>query len=319
MPYPTPTPMGANDVGQQALTTLYQHRLVSTQQLHQMLTPHHTRAEYLRRQLHILRDRGLVERVGRRAHGQTDLLWWLTESGATAVEATGLLPQRPYRMSPEAAAGPLQEHTLATVETGLAFVTHARTLGHECGPLDWSPEIAHGYRDDQRPGEDLRLIPDAVLNYVHVSGRQRTLLTFMIEVDRTQMTIARLAQKLHAYAAYQRYVPQLPAGRGGPRQARRTATAPAWRSRYPSQSFPRILLVLAGASPERLERRIADLRSLSAADPVLAATALRAGVTTLDQLREHGPFGKVFVPVLGDADPVDALMRPQPTVKASAA
>src|SRR5690606_19284516 len=107
-----------------------------------------------------------------------------------------------------AAAGPLQEHTLATVETGLAFVTHARALGHECGPLDWSPEIAHAYRDEQRPGEDLRLIPDAVVNYVHISGRQRTLLTFMVEVDRTQMTIARLAQKLHAYAAYQRYVPQ---------------------------------------------------------------------------------------------------------------
>lgn len=318
MPYPTPTPMGANDVGQQALNALYQHRLISTQQLHQMLTPHHTRAEYLRRQLHLLRDRGLVERVGRRAHGQTDLLWWLTETGATAVEATGLLPQRPYRMSPEAAAGPLQEHTLATVETGLAFVAHARALGHECGPLDWSPEIAHAYRDEQRPGEDLRLIPDAVVNYVHISGRQRTLLTLMVEVDRTQMTIARLAQKLHAYAAYQRYVPQPPAGRG-PRPARRTATAPAWRSRYPSQSFPRILLVLTGASPERLQRRIADLRSLSAADPVLAATALRAGVTTLDQLREHGPFSRIFVPVLGDAEPVDALMRPQPTVKAPAA
>lgn len=319
MPYSNTAPPGASQIGQQAMNVLYQHRLVSTRQLHQMLTPHHTRAEYLRRQLHKLREQGLAERVGRRAHGQTDLLWWLTQEGATAVEATSLLPQRPYRMSPEAAAGPLQEHTLATVETGLAFVTHARALGHECGPLDWSPETAHSYRDDQRPGEDLRLIPDAVLNYVHVSGRQRTLLTFMIEVDRTQMTIARLAQKLHAYAAYQRYVPQPAPGRG-PKPARRTATAPAWRSRYPSQAFPRVLLVLTGASPDRLERRIADLRSLSAADPVLAATPLRAAVTTLDQLREHGPFNRIFTPVLGDAEPADALLRPPtPAAKASAA
>ncbi|WP_316782812.1 replication-relaxation family protein [Streptomyces sasae] len=310
--------MGANDVGQQAMNALYQHRLISTQQLHRLLTPHHTRAEYLRRQLHLLRDRGLAERVGRRAHGQTDLLWWLTEAGAAAVEATGLLPQRPYRMSPEAAAGPLQEHTLATVETGLAFVTHARALGHECGPLDWSPEIAHAYRDDQRPGEDLRLIPDAVLSYVHVADRQRTLLTFMVEVDRTQMTIARLAQKLHAYAAYQRYAPQPAAGRGS-RAPRRTAAAPAWRSRYPAQAFPRILLVLTGAAPERLERRIADLCSLSAADPVLAAAGLRAGVTTLDQLRERGPFSRIFTPVLGGPEPVDVLMRPQPIAKAPAA
>ncbi|GAA3808529.1 replication-relaxation family protein [Streptomyces chiangmaiensis] len=320
MPYPTRTPLGATDVGQQALNVLYQHRLISTQQLHQMLTPHHTRAEYLRRQLHMLRERGLVERVGRRAHGQTDLLWWLTEPGSAAVEATGLLPQRPYRMSPEAAAGPLQEHTLATVETGLAFVTHARTLGHECGPLDWAPEIAHSYRDEQRPGEDLRLIPDAVLNYIHISGPQRTLLTFMLEVDRTQMTIARLAQKLHAYAAYQRYVPQPSPGRG-PRPTRRTATSPAWRSRYPAQTFPRILLVLTGASPERLERRIADLRGLCAADPVLTApAALRVGVTTLDRLRDLGPFSRIFTPVLGDAQPADALMRLSPsTVKAPAA
>ncbi|MGW0647285.1 replication-relaxation family protein [Streptomyces umbrinus] len=319
MPYPHPTPLGANPIGQQAMNILYQHRLVSTQQLHQMLTPHHTRAEYLRRQLHWLRDQGLASYVGRRVLGQTDLLWWLTEQGASAVETAGLLPQRPYRMSPEAAAGPLQEHTLATVETGLAFVTHARRLGHECGPLDWSPENAHSYRDDHRPGEDLKLIPDAVLNYVHTAGRQRTLLTFMLEVDRTQMTIARLAQKLHAYAAYQSYTPQMPAVRGT-RPARRTPTAPAWRSRYPSQAFPRVLLVLTGASETRLDRRIADLRSLAAADPVLEASPLRAGVTTLDRLREHGPFAPVFTPILGSGDTADAWLRPaQHTPRSSAA
>ncbi|MEV8535619.1 replication-relaxation family protein [Streptomyces sp. NPDC051211] len=306
MPYPSSAPTGLGQVAQQAAQVLYQHRLVSTRQLHRLVTPHHTRTEYLRRQLHTLREAGFAGVVGRRTTGQTELLWWLTEKGAQAVEAVGLLQQRPYRMSPEAALGPLQEHTLAVVDTGAAIVEHARRLGHECGPLDWSPEIAHYYRDESRPGEELCLVPDAVLNYVHTEARQRTLLTFFIEVDRTQMTIARLAQKIHAYAAYHAYAPQPPVARGA-RGPRRQATMPAWRSRYPA--FPRLLLVLTGASEERLARRIADLRSLAASDPALATTPLRVGVTTLDQLRARGPFEPILTPVLGTTEPVDAWLR----------
>ncbi|MEN8651693.1 replication-relaxation family protein [Streptomyces sp. 21So2-11] len=233
-----------------------------------------------------------------------------TEKGAQAVEAVGLLPQRPYRMSPEAALGPLQEHTLATVEAGMAFVAHAHRLGHECGPLDWSPETAHYYRDDSRPGEDLALIPDPVLSYVHADtkAKQRTLLTFFIEVDRTQMTIARLAAKLHAYAAYQEFTPQIAATRGT-RTVRRPGSAPAWRSRY--AVFPRLLLVLTGAAEARLDRQIGDLRSLAASNPTLIASPVRAGVTTLDRLRDLGPFAPIFTPVTGSAQLADAWLRPQ--------
>ncbi|MER7111145.1 replication-relaxation family protein [Streptomyces sp. NPDC000229] len=309
MPYPHTGPTGLGQIAQQAAQVLYQHRLISTRQLHQLITPHHTRTEYLRRQLHSLRKAGLAETVGRRVTGQVELLWWLTEKGASAVESVGLLPQRPYRMSPEAALGPLQEHTIATVDTGLAFVEWARRLGHECGPLDWSPETAHYYRDDARPGEELSLVPDAVLNYVHTDtkAKQRTLLTFFIEVDRTQMTIARLAQKLHAYAAYHDYTPPQPTGRGT-KAGRRTTTTPAWRYRYPA--FPRLLMILTGASDARLARRIGDLRSLAASDPALAHTGLRAGVTTLGQLEHRGPFAPIFIPVLGPAVPTDAWLRP---------
>ncbi|MGW2016853.1 replication-relaxation family protein [Streptomyces sp. NPDC001927] len=307
MPYPQSAPTGLGKIAQQAAQVLYQHRLVSTRQLHRLITPHHTRTEYLRRQLHTLREAGYAGVVGRRATGQTELLWWLTEKGAHAVEAVGLLQQRPYRMSPEAALGPLQEHTLAVVDTGAAFVEHARHLSHECEPLDWSPEIAHYYRDESRPGEELSLVPDAVLNYVHTQGKQRTLLTFFIEVDRTQMTIARLAQKLHAYAAYNTYAPQ-PQGARAPRGTRRQSTAQAWRSRYPA--YPRLLLILTGAPEERLARRIADLRSLAASDPTLTNTGLRAGVTTLGQLQHRGPFESIFTPILGPAEPTDAWLRP---------
>ncbi|MFJ3817748.1 replication-relaxation family protein [Streptomyces sp. NPDC090056] len=307
MPYPHSAPTGLGQVAQQAAQVLYQHRLVSTRQLHRLVTPHHTRTEYLRRQLHTLRQAGFAEAVGRRSTGQTELLWWLTEKGAHAVESVGLLQARAYRMSPEAALGPLQEHTLAVIEAGVAFVEHARRLGHECGPLDWSPEIAHYYRDEARPGEELCLVPDAVLNYVHTEGKQRTLLTFFVEVDRTQMTIARLAQKLHAYAGYHEYAPQ-PQTAKGSRGPRRQAALPAWRYRYPT--FPRLLLVFTGASEERLARRIADLRSLAASDPSLTSTPLRAAVTTLDQLRRHGPFEQIFTPVLGTPEPSDAWLRP---------
>lgn len=312
MPYPHPVPAGTSVTGQHALNALYQHRLVSTGQLHRLITPQHTRSEYLRRQLQSLRTDGLVECVNRRRHGQSELLWWLTESGAEAVEATGLLAKRPYRMSRQAAAGPLQEHTLATVETGLAFVTHAARLGHECGPLDWSPEIAHYYRAEDRPGEELSLIPDAVLHYVHTEADRRTLLTFFLEVDRTQMTVGRLAHKLHAYAAYHAYAPQ-PANRTARHHSR---PQPAWRSRYPL--YPRILLVLTGATPARLQRRINDLRSLAAADPHLATTGIKAGAATLDELRDQGPFAPIVTPVLGPATPTDIWLTPTTTAATAA-
>ncbi|GAB2711638.1 replication-relaxation family protein [Kitasatospora kifunensis] len=309
MAYPHPAPLGIGPMGQRAMTVLYQHRLVSTDQMHRLLAPHHTRSDKIRLQLHTLREAGLADHVGRRTHGQRALLWWLTPKGAEAVEAADLLPARPYRMSPEAAAGPLQEHTLATVETGCAFVTWADRLGHECGPLDWSPESAHPYRDPARPGEDLALIPDAVLNYVHTDHTEhtRTLLTFFVELDRATMTIARLAHKLHAYARYHQHTPQAPGPRATRTATRSSAAVPAWRHRYPV--YPRVLLVFTGAEPARLQRRIADLRSLAHADPLLTTTPIRAGATTLDQLREHGPFAPIFTPILGPHHPVDAWLR----------
>lgn len=117
------------------------------------------------------------------------------------------------------------------------------------------------------------------------------------------MTIARLAQKLHAYAAYYEFRPQQTPDRGA-RTVRRTSPTPAWRSRYPA--IPRLLLVLTGASEGRLTRRIDDLRSLANADPTLTDTPLRGGVTTLEQLRERGPFAPIFTLVVGSAHLTDA-------------
>ncbi|MEW1678474.1 replication-relaxation family protein [Streptomyces noursei] len=317
-----PTDRGLSTLGQEALPVLYRHRLLTAHQLTQLLRPAATSTRYIRRQLEVLHDRGLVEASVRRISRAGELLWYVSALGCEVVENGGELAPRAYRMTSDAAVSQLQEHTLAVNDVGLAFVQHARRLGDECGPLDWDPEVAHRLRDgDSRVGDEAFLVPDAVLHYVHTGTagdgqQQRMLLTFFCEIDRATMSIARLAAKLHAYARYSRYIPQPAPGRGRPKAAsgyRREA----WRARYPA--FPRILLVLDGASTAQLDRRQDDLRALAAADTRLhsAAPDLRAGITTLDQLRRHGPLAPIVTPVFGDASPTDALLRPSPAASAA--
>lgn len=205
-------------LGREILELLYQHRVLSTPQLHVLLTlpeKRPGRPVYLRWQLGELHQAGLVDRI--RAHGpggrgrvqSQPFLWFLTEAGAASVEEAGELPSRPYRVSPESVAGARQAHTLGVNEVGVAFVEWARRLGHECGPLDWTPEVANRIRDGQRRFEDDHVISDAVLNYVHMErGGRRTMLSFFVEFDRATMTSARLAAKLQAYGRLYEYVPQ---------------------------------------------------------------------------------------------------------------
>ncbi|WP_055530662.1 replication-relaxation family protein [Streptomyces graminilatus] len=299
-------------MGRRALELLYQHRVLSTQQLHTLLTEPESRPPrpvYLRQQLGELRQAGLVSRV--RAHGSggpgrvrsLPYLWFLTEAGAESVEEAGELPVRPYRVTPESVAGARQAHTLAVSDVGIAFVEHARRLGHECGPLDWTPEVANRIRDGQRRFEDDHVISDALLNYVHIERGQRTMLSFFIEVDRATMTSARLAAKLAAYGRLYEYVPQ------GQDRGRRlvNATRPSWMYSYPV--FPRVLVILDAAPPragqpdtrpQRLAARTEDLYTRTAADVRLSRLKgdLAIGVTTLQQLREHGPCAPIFTPLL---------------------
>ncbi|MFF7234248.1 replication-relaxation family protein [Streptomyces sioyaensis] len=316
-----PTDRGLSQLGQEILPVLYRHRLLTASQLTQLLRPAATSTRYIRQQLEVLHGRGLVEASVRRTSRAGELLWYTTALGCEVVESGGELAPRAYRMTEDAAASQLQEHTLAVNEMGLAFVQHARRLGDECGPLDWDPEVAHRVRDgDSRLGDEAFLVPDSVLRYIHTAstadgGQQRMLLTFFCEIDRATMSIARLAAKLHAYARYARYIPQPALGRGRPKAGgyRREA----WRARYPS--FPRILLVLDGASPSQLAKRTDDLRALAAADARLQPAAdLQAGVTTLEQLRTRGPFAPIVTPVLGDPEPTDVLLRPSATATSAA-
>jgi hypothetical protein len=301
-------------IARQALELLYQHRVLSTQQMHVLLTSPEKRSarpDYLLKQLAELHTAGLVSRVRAQGGGAgpgrvrtKPFLWFLTEPGAETVEEAGELPIRPYRVTPESVAGARQAHTLALNDVGVAFVEHARRLGHdECGPLDWTPEVANRIRDGQRRFEDDHVISDAVLNYVHVARGRRSMLTFFVELDRATMTSARLAAKLQAYGRLYEYVPQ------GADRARRlpNATRPAWMYNYPV--FPRVLVVLDAAPPregepdrrpERLAARTDDLYTRVAADVRLGRLKgdIAIGVTTLQQLQQHGPCAPVFTPLL---------------------
>lgn len=283
----------------EALRCLYQHRLLSSGQLQRLLAPQVPReSTYLKRQLRLLLLAGLAGVVTAPTPAR-EYLWFATEAGADLVESSGELVARGYRMDATKADGSLQKHMLAVAETGLAFVAHARLLGHECGPLDWVPEVAHRTRDGMhRRFDDDHLVADAVLHYVADAAGARTQYSVFIEVDRATMTVARLAGKLVQYARYLQYVPAGDAGRTGGREA--------WRYRYPR--FPRLLIVLTGAGDEQLQRRAADLRAYAAALPQLLPLHDEVvGVTTLDRLKDDGPFGPIVIPILGDDSSPSAL------------
>lgn len=300
---------GLSTLAQELLPLLYQHRLVATSQLRELLQPHARESRYLRRELEVLRSRGLAGATVRRRAGQGELLHYATPLGCEVVEASGEVRPRAYRMTEQAAAGQLQEHTLAVNDTGVAFVRAARHSGHdECGPRDWEAELAHRMRDgEDRLADRAFLVPDGVLRYTHVEGRQRQLLTFFLEVDRATEHVSVLAGKLAAYARYRAYVPAAPSSTRG---RARAGTRPAWRDRYP-HAFPYLLIVLAGKGEAALARRTADLRALAAADPQLARASegLQAGVTTLTQLQQKGPFACVVTPVFGSGEQTDVLLR----------
>jgi hypothetical protein len=293
--------------GNQALVCLYQHRLLTAVQIARLLRPDiDPLSRYVRRQLIDLRRRGLADSVTR--HRSHQAVWFLTGHGAAIVESSAAVRPRSYHMTPDRAAGPLQEHTLAVNDTGLAFVETARRLGHDCGPLDWIPEPAH-HLGDPTSGENL--LPDALLSYLAVdaASRQRSQLQFFVEIDRATMTVGRLAAKLAHYARYYDHTPTPP---GNPRNSGKNSAAgtpQAWRSRYPR--YPRILIVLTGLSEAGLELRAHDLAAHVRKLPQLRRRRpmFDAGVTTLHQLQQHGPFAPIVLPLLReDQRPVNVLL-----------
>lgn len=291
------------------MTGLYQCRLLTTGQLNRLLVPGAADSSYLRRRLRRLARSGLVQSAAAgRGWGTPESAWFLSKVGAEVVEASGEVQVRPYRMTSTKAAGPAQAHLLAVNEVGVLFVEAARDRGDECGPLDWSLEVAHRVRDgsSRRYSDDL-LIADALLHYTVVEADGHcAYLRFFVELDRATMTVARLARKIDQYARYHAYIPGLDQRKRWADQSSRRA----WEEIYPR--FPKLLIVLTGKPRPQLEDRISDLRAYCEVNRRLRSLTgvLAVGATTLEQLANPGPFAPIATPLLlPDPGPVDVRMR----------
>ncbi len=265
------------------LCALYMHRMATTAQLHQLASP--TRAiTRTRADLRGLRQEGIVDQAvveGRKA------IWYLTERGRTIGSR---LDELDHRSSPPAPEDPFEakmrsEHTLAVLNTHLAFLRDARRRGDEYGYLDWEPEIYHRVVEH---GADA-LIADALMRYTAVEP-QRALHRAFIEVDRATMSSEALAGKLLAYARFHQLTPVPPRQRGAQVQS----STPVWKSYYPA--FPRILFVLAGGGAKAQGRRIRDLQALAQSSPLVEMMfqTVRAGVASLREMEESGPSAAVW-------------------------
>ena len=279
------------------LESLYQHRLLSSSQLQAMHAPD-SHPAWMRRVLARLGDDGLVQRIRLRPPAAVSI-WFLTEAGTQLLERSrpGTWHRR-HLVSPEAARGPLQAHTLAANDVGIAFMAAARIRGHECGHLAWRHEVAHKLAD--RPGS---VVCDLLLHYV-ATGDGRAggdlVMWWFIEVDRGTMPRPVLVEKLQDYVALHRVHAQARQNRGG--------HVPKWVERYPV--FPAVRMVFANGAHKPLLRRIRSLAEICRHDRRVAATELPIVFTTLEDLQTRGPFEPIFWLPTDPERPVDMLGRP---------
>jgi hypothetical protein len=294
------------------LECVHQHRLLSTAQLHALYRD----GLSLRRTQRAL---AAMERVGwlasvREPGGMK--LWFVTETGAEAVEAIGNRAElRRKLIPPEQAAGPLQQHTLAVNEVGVAFARAARERGDEFGPLSWRNEIAHPIGSASgRRGASAAVIADAVLIYEQQTADSGYTHLRFLELDRATMATEALVAKLGRYVELYRYIAPAPS-KGRP--SGRYTGMPQWRERY--SHFPAVMVVLANGSRSRLERR----RWLTCGrwKRLYAERAhFDLYVCLLEDLIEQGPFAPIFecgdtdglVDWLGDAPEPQEAGEPEP-------
>lgn len=274
------------------LESLHLHRLLSTDQLHVLHAPRASR-RFAQQSVARLRKAGLADRV--LLPGGLGV-WYLTERGLRVMEAMpDRVETRHKPIPPEHAAGPLQAHTLAVNEVGIAFVTAARERGDECGPTAWRHEVAHSLGPPPGRRGSEQLISDAVLTY-QLTGPPRTSLHYrFIELDRANRSSADLVAKLGRYGRLYRHKVA----------AQEKKAVLLWKQLYPV--FPTLLVVLAGRPREALLRRRKAVLGLCRANPDLRDTPeVEISICLLEDLVAEGPFASIFA-TLADSEPVDWL------------
>jgi len=278
------------------LAGIYQHRLLSTTQLHDLYTPS-TGARWTRTVLALLERRELVDRV--RSPRRLSL-WLVTDSGADAVETIGAVAEARRKVATrEQAEGPLKAHTVAVNQVGVAFVRAARELGDECGPDSWRNEVAHPITlaRGRRPAE--LVIADAVLTYLQAgSDGGLALHQRFVELDRGTLSAEQLASKITRYARLRHFTASAD-----------SSAEPLWRSYY--RAWPHLLVVLADQSRARMSQRLQRTLALHASDPARAGE-IPVSFVALTDLESKGPFAPIFVTAQQPEQPVDWLGQPRP-------
>lgn len=283
-------------LGTEMLAGIYRHRLLSTLQLHALYTPH-TGTRWLRTVLALLEQRGLVDRV---RSPRTLSLWFVTEAGADAVEASGgAVGARRKIATREQAEGPLKAHTIAVNQVGIQFVLAARTRGDECGPDSWRNEVAHPITLARGRGAGELVITDALLSYLQTSEDGGLALhQRFIELDRGTLTAEQLANKIARYRRLRQF-----------KVSPDARAEPAWRSHY--RAWPHLLIVLADQPRDRMRQRLTRTLALYGSDPG-AGGQVPLSFVALDDLARRGPFAPVFFSDQQPEQPVDWLGQPRP-------
>jgi Replication-relaxation len=270
--------------------SLAQHRVLSTPQLGAIHFPWRS-SRWVQMVMARLRKAGLVAYVpSLGAPGAPRRLWYATERGAQVALEAGLLESMPRLLDAEAAAGPLQRHTLAVNDTAIAFLRAARERCDEFGPLSWQHEVPHRLGRGRRAGT---VFADAVLTYVRLTESEVVVEQRFLELDRATLSVDRLAAELARYARLL--------------DAEEKRGEPLWRARYPS--FPSVLCVLTGASRAALRRRRNTAVALLQSNLYFANSAeLSVRLCLADDLAECGPFAPIFTDARDPEKPVNWLL-----------
>lgn len=284
MSAPPGLPVRATDV----VASVAQHRVLSTPQVRAIHFADRS-LRWAQNVLARLAAAGLLDFVpSQGAAGSPRRLWFATERGAQVAVDAGALEAMPRLLDAEAAAGPLQAHTLAVNDAGIAFVKAAREHGDECGPLAWRHEVPFRLGRRRR---GRALVADAVLTYLRLTATEVVVEQRFLELDRATLSVDRLAAELSRYGRFLRAEER---GR------------PVWESEF--SAFPPIICALSGAPRPALERRRDATVAVLGGDPEVSDAGLSIRFCLAEDLSARGPFASTFTDLNRPERPVSWLM-----------